>query len=151
MTRRVSHFLVLAMLLPTNARGAATYFWSVSGSGSWTTAANWTPARTTPATDDILVFDGGSLSPPTTTATDVPNQTIGQLLVIGGARVTLTPLSAVAVTINGDSGDDLFVGTNSILTLHAVSGTGDRIQLILPTGTTGSIGGELSVAGGLIA
>jgi len=49
------------------------------------TAANWTPARNTAAPDDILIFDNGA----SIAVTDVPTQTIGQLLVSGNSIVTL--------------------------------------------------------------
>lgn len=148
MTRRLLLTVSLWFFIPSGAQAAAHYFWNVSGTGSWTTAANWTPARTAPAVDDILVFDGADASPPPTTATDVPDETIGQLYVYGGARVTLRTSSAVALTINGDTGDDLVIGPGSVLGLSAVSGSGNRIHVILPASTTGSITGEFTVAAG---
>jgi len=148
MTRRFLLSVVLWLFIPSGAQAAAHYFWNVSGTGSWTTAANWTPARTTPAPDDILVFDGADASPPPTTSTNVPDETIGQLYVYGGARVTLSTANAVALTINGDTGDDLVIGPGSVLALSAALGSGNRIHVILPASTTGSITGEFTVAGG---
>src|SRR5580765_1837900 len=49
-----------------------TYTWNQTGTAIFTTAGNWTPARTTPALTDILVFNNGA----TTTATGVTSQTI---------------------------------------------------------------------------
>src|SRR5439155_1824412 len=51
-------------MISTPAWAATTYTWNQTGSASWATAGNWTPTRTTPATDDILVFNNGA----TTTA-----------------------------------------------------------------------------------
>lgn len=143
MTRRLPLIALFWFFLPSSSQAANHYFWNVSGTGSWVTASNWTPARTVPAVDDILVFDGADMSPPPTTATNVPNQTFGQLLVFGGARVTLSASGGVALTINGDGGDDLVIGGGSVLALSAGS-----IQVILPSSTTGSITGELTAAGG---
>ncbi|MBL0358161.1 MAG: hypothetical protein IPP72_15400 [Chitinophagaceae bacterium] len=38
------------------ATSGLTYTW-IGGNSSWITAANWSPARTTPATTDVLIFN----------------------------------------------------------------------------------------------
>src|SRR5712692_3523288 len=77
---------------------ATAYTWNQTGTGSWLTQTNWTPTRTTPASDDILVFNNGA----TTTVTNVPlTQTIGQISVGGGTNVTLQAgATASTLTIN---------------------------------------------------
>src|SRR5215212_3783818 len=67
------------------ARAATTYTWNQPGTAAWDTSTNWTPTRTTPATDDILVFNNGA----STTVTNVSTQTIGQLQVSNNTAVTL--------------------------------------------------------------
>src|SRR5207245_1179168 len=107
---------------------AATYTWNVA-SGAWTAAGSWTPARTTPAVDDVLVFDGSTQAAPTVTS--VPRETIGRLRVINSAIVTASSSTATAgagtiarsgttVTGTGTSftsfftvGDFLFTGTGA--------------------------------------
>jgi hypothetical protein len=72
------------------------YTWNAtSGVADWQVAANWTPARYTPAVNDILQFSNGG----TPTANNVPTQTIGRLLVIGGTNVSLVSAAAVTLTI----------------------------------------------------
>src|SRR5207244_1600889 len=126
-------------------KSITTYTWNVT-SGSWTVAANWTPQRTAPATDDILVFDGAVTS--SMTATDVPNQTMGQLRVVDGAQTTLTSPFGTVVTLSvgGGTGDDIVVSAGSKLAL-ATGGNFGNIHLTLLIGTTGSCSGELTVAG----
>src|SRR5258708_38123231 len=42
-----------------SASAQTTYNWNGSNSTLWTDSLNWTPTRTTPATNDVLVFNGG--------------------------------------------------------------------------------------------
>ncbi len=86
--------LLLCFAAPAGA--ATTYMWSVP-SGPWTDPASWLPARVTPATDDILVFDG--LAIPAPTVSGVPRETIGQLHLTNSVTVTLS--SGVAVPRTG--------------------------------------------------
>ncbi|MEI8273097.1 MAG: hypothetical protein WCG08_10785 [Paludibacter sp.] len=118
-------FFTLAMAV--NAIPTGTYTWNVA-SGAWTDAASWTPARTTPADNDILIFDGSTFAAPTVTG--LIKQTVGQLNVINGATVTI---SSSVVT----------VGTGTIVrAATAVTGTGTAFttQLVkgdfIYTGTT---------------
>jgi hypothetical protein len=76
--------------------GQHVYTWNQTGTGAWTTATNWTPTRTAPATNDILLFDNGAAS---TIASGVPNQTVGRILVSNNTNITLqTAGAAVAWT-----------------------------------------------------
>ncbi|TMQ68454.1 MAG: hypothetical protein E6K81_16580, partial [Candidatus Eisenbacteria bacterium] len=119
---------------------AATYTWNQTGTASWATSTNWTPTRTTPATSDVMVFNNGA----TTTATSVPTQTIGQLLVSGGTTVTLdNGATAITLTVgSGIAGTDLSVASGSALN---VSASGNAVfTMNIPTGNTGSISGSMT-------
>ena len=59
---------VTAVFFYNRARAATTYTWNQTGTASWATSTNWSPTRTTPAADDILIFNNGA----TTTATNRP-------------------------------------------------------------------------------
>ena len=61
---------LVASLVCNNIYSQTTYTWNMVGGGSWATAANWTPARNTPAANDILRFTNGG----TKTITNVPTQ-----------------------------------------------------------------------------
>jgi hypothetical protein len=78
------------------APNATTYTWNQTGAAAWGTASNWTPARNTPAVDDILVFDG--FTTPAPTVTGVPKQTLGQLKIINNATVTFASGTATTGT-----------------------------------------------------
>ncbi|MFN2579063.1 MAG: Ig-like domain-containing protein [Pyrinomonadaceae bacterium] len=112
-----------------------TYTWNQTGTAAWGTAANWTPSRTTPAVDDVLVFNNGS----TTTVTNLPTQTIGQLLVSGNTTVNLQAAAAVTLTISGGSAG-LSVAPGSALNCNA----NNAISIGLAAGTTGSISGSIT-------
>ncbi len=79
--------------------------------GDWQLPSNWSPVRTMPASDDVLVFNPGG----TITVTNVPTQTIGQLIVSGNSTVNLQSAAAIVLTIAGGDGDDLVVDRNSAL------------------------------------
>jgi hypothetical protein len=92
-----------------------TYTWDGSSSTNWQTAANWTPDRNTPATNDILVFGGTGNK----TITNVPSQTIGRLTITGTTNVTLQGAGGPpqTLTIGGLTGDDLVVETGRTLNI----------------------------------
>jgi hypothetical protein len=67
--------------------GQTTYTWVGAATGDYQVSANWSPARTAPATNDVLAFNA---TIPLTIA-NVPNQTIGALRILSGtSSVTLT-------------------------------------------------------------
>ncbi|MCX6309143.1 MAG: T9SS type A sorting domain-containing protein [Bacteroidia bacterium] len=118
-----------------------TYTWSGGASGSWTTAANWAPTRTTPAASDQLTFDGGG----SIVVTDVPAaQTIGQLLLSNNTALELQAAANAVITIGGATGTDLDVPAGSTLTL---GGSAYTIKLALSTGATGTVGGNVTFSG----
>ncbi|OOG78224.1 hypothetical protein B0E43_02120 [Algoriphagus sp. A40] len=117
--------------------GQTTYTWDGSSNNTWTTAANWTPARNTPATNDILQFNTGT----DLTVTGVPSQTFGRLLITNNSQITLiTAINNHNINIGNVNGSDLQVDTGSRLTLASTS---NRIRITLSTNATGLINGEL--------
>src|SRR5947209_7314661 len=119
------------------SQAATTYTWNQTGTASWATSSNWTPTRTTPAVDDILIFNNGA----TTTVTNVPTQTIGQLLVSGNTTVNLQANAASTVlAIGGGAGTDLSVASGSALNSNGTN----SIQISVATGATGSVSGTMT-------
>ncbi|MDQ3907679.1 MAG: hypothetical protein M3268_04975, partial [Acidobacteriota bacterium] len=105
--------LLAAAFFFTRARAATTYTWNQTGAGDWQVSTNWTPARTLPAADDVLVFNNGA----TTTVTNVPTATtVGQLSVSGNTKVTLQAAAGGSVlSVGGGAGTDLSVASGSQL------------------------------------
>src|SRR3954471_8631647 len=95
--RRLCLFIAL-FLIAVSSQAQTTYTWN-SSTAVWTTTTAWTPTRTTPATNDILVFSSNT----TVTPTSVPTQTIGKLQVSGTSTVVNLQAGAAAtvLTING--------------------------------------------------
>ncbi|TAF72433.1 MAG: LamG domain-containing protein [Bacteroidetes bacterium] len=87
-----------------------TYTFTAAG-GNFQTATNWSPARNTPATNDILVFTTTS----NITVSNVPSQTILQLRNIGTGIVTLEPpVSTISMlSIVGGSLNNLDLATGN--------------------------------------
>ncbi len=118
----------------------ATYTWTGASDNSWQNSGNWSPSRIAPAINDILVFNNGN----TYTVINVPAQTIAQLSVSGGSKITLQAVPSAILTIAGTAGDDLTVsGSGSELN---ISGT-PVLTISLNAGTNGLISGSMTVSG----
>jgi hypothetical protein len=133
------------------------YTWNATGASAWTTATNWTPTRTTPATDDVLLFPGGGA----VTATAVPTQTIGKLAVSNNTTVTLAPAAAATLTMAGsaglgldvDPGSQIAVGGATALSLVASAATIDGTVALSGGGhrlLSGNAGGIVFRAGSVL-
>lgn len=140
--------VLLVALSSGTASALTTYTWIGATPGVWTNAANWSPARNTPAADDILLFDGATT--PTPSITGVITQGIGRMVLLNGILLHLQGLSPgpITLTINGGAGTDLDVPTGT--TLFAIGG-GGRISIALATGTTGLVAGSVDATGQLTA
>ena len=120
--------------------GPTTYTWTGTTSFDWQVSTNWSPARTTPAINDILKFDNGS----TSAITNVPTQTIAQLLVSGGSKITLQAGAAAVLTLAGTTGDDLTVsGSTSELNISGAT----VLSIVLNAGTNGIVSGAMTLSG----
>ena len=129
------------LLLCFAAAGQTTYTWTGASGASWQVATNWTPERTTPATNDVLQFNDGF----TKTVTAVPTQTVGRLLVTANTNITLQAADVDTLTISGGVGVDLEVGAGSQLNVSGAS----ALLISLSTGATGSISGSITFTGGV--
>ena len=139
--KRVMRFAFLfAMIFFLNSFesfGQLTYTWNQTGAADWTVASNWTPVRGTPAPNDILQFNNGSV----TTPINIPTQIIGQLSVSANTIVNLQGAAAATLlTISGLPGDDLTVATGSELAVNGINTT----TIFLNTGATGVITGIMT-------
>lgn len=122
-----------------------TYTWIGTSGASWVVSTNWSPTRSAPAVNDILQFNGGG----TKSATAVPTQTIGQLIISGSTTVTLTS-AAGTLTLSigqGVAGTDLDIQLGSSLTLSN-GGTSFTVNYA-GTSTAGGIAGTLTVNAGV--
>jgi hypothetical protein len=115
-----------------------TYTWNQTGAASWIIASNWTPSRITPAANDILVFNNGALI----TTTNIPTETIGQLLIINNTTVNLQGAAiGITLTIAGLPGDDLVINAGSSLNINVATNV---TNIFLATGATGGIYGNMT-------
>ncbi|HEY5469233.1 MAG TPA: hypothetical protein VIK07_01790, partial [Bacteroidales bacterium] len=125
--------------ISTVALGQATYNWNQNGvPGDWTVATNWSPNRVTPLPNDILVFNNNGI----TTATNVPTQTIGQLILSLNSNVSLQSAGTSQLTIMGGAATDLAIPLGSTLQLSSTAGNQIGIDFS-PAGQLATIGGTL--------
>jgi hypothetical protein len=80
-------FFGLIFIALSVIKSQTTYTWNVS-SGDFLTPTSWSPSRTTPLLNDILVFNGSVQATPT--VTNIRSQSIGKLRVINNATVTFS-------------------------------------------------------------
>lgn len=130
----------------TSNQAASTYVWTGQGTnGSWSSAANWSPARIAPAATDILVFDA-NVARPVAILLDfpVPTQLIGQLQLRNLVSVVfLNSVSPRTLSIDGGlPGDDLTIGAGSVLTLRGSGGA--EIIVNITAGETALINGRVA-------
>jgi hypothetical protein len=132
-------FIFILFLLAGYAYTQNTFTWNAVTGGTYTTAANWTPARTTPLTNDILVFNDGHAY----TVTSIPTETIGQLIVTGAnTKVSFSTTTASVLTISGGAGTDLSVSAACDLNLTGSA----AITISLNTGANAVISGNMVFA-----
>ena len=117
-----------------------TYTWNQTGSASYSTAANWTPTRSSPQNTDVLVINGATT--PSPTVQDVATQTIGRLRVIGGASVVMTQSSTRILTLTATGVPALEIAAGSSLTLSGVR----TLEITLAAAATATIAGNLAFA-----
>lgn len=104
-----------------------TYTWNAAR-GDWATAANWTPTRTTPAANDILVFNGSVTA--NACVTNIPLQTIGKLRIINNINVRFVPGNRVNGTGTISRSGTAVTGTGTLFTTEL------KVGEIIYSGTT---------------
>lgn len=115
---------------------ASVYTWQQPVSGDWQSPSSWAPERTNPASTDILVFNLGG----TTTVTNVPTQSIGQLIVSGSTTINLRSATSAILTILGDIGDDLAIASGSALNFDG----SNALTANIASGAMGNIFGAIT-------
>ncbi|WP_336516278.1 T9SS type A sorting domain-containing protein [Pollutibacter soli] len=134
-------FIFLSLMVvgaSLNSTAQTTYTWNIAGSGSIATAANWTPARNSPANNDILNINNGG-----TKTIDIPSGfTAGQINISGNTNVTFQKTGATAATITLASA--LSVANGSTLTLTGATG-GANLNLAFSGTSTNTIAGTLNL------
>lgn len=122
--------------------GPSTYTWVGATNSSWQTPSSWSPARLSPQPDDILQF----LSAGTIAATNVPTQTVSQLIIGAGSTITLTPATTSDVlTLSGVTGSGLSIVAGSTLNLGGTNSLG--LQFTSPSQNI-NIDGNLTLVNG---
>jgi hypothetical protein len=120
-----------------------TYTWKGGASAAYNVSTNWNPTRSTLDATDILTFDGSNIDgvggTGAITATAVPTETIGRLLLVNNATVGIqSGTAANTLTINGGAGTDLDIPVGSTLNNNG------SLSLNIAFGGTGNVA---SIAG----
>jgi hypothetical protein len=127
--------LLVTMAVTFIGNAQTTYTWAGGPSGSYATAANWSPTRTSPATSDILQFTSSA------NVTGVPSQTIAQLILSGTntAVYLRAGSSAAKLTISNTGVSTPVLSIPSTDTLHLGTGTAAQDSISIAFGGSGNI------------
>ena len=122
-------------------KGPVTYTWNqIGATASWAAPTSWTPTRFSPQPTDILIFDNAG----TTTATNVPTQTIAKLLLSNNSDVSLQSAAAgQTLTISGAAGSDLDIPVGSTLQLSSTGA--NQIGIAFAAATAATIDGTFII------
>lgn len=119
-----------------------TYTWNSPSGGDWGTSTNWSPTRTTPATNDILQFTDGN----TYSVSGVPTQTIRQLFINSNTNVSLQSSSAAILSINGPTAtNNLVISAGSNLQLSSTGINSINLTMVTTAGQLANISGTLTI------
>jgi len=134
--------LLLGSWAPAMSWALNTYTWTGASPGHvFTDPTSWSPARSSPRNDDILVFPalGESL------VSGIGNQTVAQVVIASGGvyRFSSASPGTVTLTIAGDAGTDFDIASGAVLT---VTGS-NAVQISLATLATGRIAGDVHLEG----
>jgi hypothetical protein len=117
-------YTIMIDLAPT----PTSYVWNQAAPADYTTASNWTPARTNINLNDIITFNGGgSITSNNVSAFAVSTINVDNIttVTLSGAAISLNAMDALNLTSGKiiTSGIDLVLGTDGITT-GTLSGTG---------------------------
>ncbi len=129
----------------TDQPPGVSYTWSGPANGLYTTAANWTPARTTPAANDLIEIPAGS----SINVDLAANETVGNFSITGSGIVTMTMTGAASRTIiinSPSAGTDFSIPAGATLRLRTTT-TATGLNFTVNSGSTGTIGGTLDING----
>jgi len=135
--------IILLVILSFNVSAQTLHTW-VGGNGSWADTASWIPSVVPPSSNmSIINFnDAGNCI-----VTDVPTQTIRQLLITGNSNITLQSSGATTLSINGATQtENLFVEQGSSLTIADSNNL--TLTIITTASQYGNISGILNIKGG---
>jgi ASPM-SPD-2-Hydin domain-containing protein len=134
--------LLLGLLHPAAAFGQSTYTWNGSIDSTWATPGNWSPARSSPASGDILIFDGTQATQPKF----ISNETVSRISVTGNTTLTIANGSGtVALTATAGSPRSLDIDAGVELIIRATGSAGNGRLIIGTTG--GRIFGTVTILG----
>lgn len=158
----MKRFILAILLIATlGVSYGQTYYWvggtattSFTGGSNWNTQLDGSgDARTTTSSTDVLIIDGsnigGSLPATGTVTATMSSNTIGQLKLINNATVVFQRSGGGTgtLTISGGPDEDLVIegGSSLSIVVPAADGT---IAIALANGSTGRIGGSVTLANG---
>jgi hypothetical protein len=130
----------LALGATSPVLAATEYHWIGAPTAEFGTAGNWSPARTVPAVDDRLVFDGGAAY----TVMNPTTATVGQFVVRNSTQLVImanTGFGGRTISVAGGAGTDLEIQAGSSIRIMGDKG----ISFIVKNGATAVIGGSYTI------
>lgn len=130
--------IVVLILIVHISGSLSAQTWTGGTAGSWLTIGNWSTGAVPTSSDNVTFNSGGSIN-----VTDIPTQSIANLLITNNTSVSFTPGAAnQTLTINNNTGDDVVIASGSSLTLVQVS---NKINVTVGGGGSANISGSLTL------
>ena len=148
--RKIYFLLIAVAVFSEVAVGQTTYTWVGGASGDYQVAANWLPARNTPAITDILAFDAtGAIS-----IVNVPNQTIGAVQITAGTSSVSFATNVLTNVLTLNAATPLIFSSNGkvLASDFMTIALGTGVSFTMTTGTLGIVpgtGGKIRINGTL--
>jgi hypothetical protein len=129
------HLLLWLTCLPLCIAAQQTYTWNVS-SGSWTTASNWSPQRTTPDATDILEFNF------TATVSGTPaSESVGKIRIYNNATLFLSSTATSSITLGHNTVTAPHLAIEVGSSMH-ITGS-NAVIIAIDAGFTGQVDGSI--------
>jgi hypothetical protein len=139
-------FTILSLLFllfsTVSIMAQTTYTWTGATSTVYSDASNWSPARTTTAPSDIILFTSNA------TVTGFTTQTISQLKLSNNATVSIQAMTgnrSLIVSNSSVAGDDVDIPVGCKLIMATASTATDAVRLTV--GTTSGVNVTANIAG----
>lgn len=137
------------LLICFNGFGQTRYTWQPSnGSTSWADGSNWSPVRTAPAADDVLVFDGAQTPTVAVTLDFAATQTVGQMLFVNAVNAALSTDGDRTLTTGAQPpAPGLQLEAGATVKIIGTQGNISSLTMQLAAGAKAAIAGRLEFLG----
>ena len=120
--------LALALVASNLQSQAATFIWTNTAGGIWSTAANWSPNAAPAAADTVFITNSGTYSVTVNAGASIANLTIGDTNATGIQRLAITASTFTVTNVSSASNGVIFLSAGTLVTAGTADLFGDVNQ-----------------------